>query len=95
MISTNKNHDALIKRIDDYMQGASEELGTVILADCRAALSQSEPVRYVPMADDDFMQIDISTGMNDPKEAWAYERNIEYAAIRRAIAQGAKLEVQE
>ena len=41
----------LIKRIDDYLQGAGEELCTVILTDCRAALeAKGEPVCYITQA---------------------------------------------
>lgn len=61
---------------DEILPDDLEEL----LQDCRAALSR----KYVPMTDDDFVRIDISTGMHDPKEAWAYERAIEAEVIRRA-----------
>lgn len=49
-----------------------------------AKLAEYSERKYVPMTDDDFKRIDVSTGMHDPKEAWAYERNIEAEVIRRA-----------
>lgn len=85
-------NEELIKRIDKLIKiiesGDTLLNGTTweILYDCRAALTK----KYVPMTDGELMQIDISTGMHDPKEAWAYERNIEAEVIRRA-----GIEVQE
>ena len=73
-------NDELIRRIDFAIRNESTQDYIELLADCRAALSR----KYVPMTDDDFMRVDISTGMHDPKEAWAYERNIEAEVIRRA-----------
>lgn len=72
--------EALIKRINECTDEILPDDLVELLQDCRAALTK----KYVPMTDDDFMQVDISTGMHDPKEAWAYERNIEAEVIRRA-----------
>jgi hypothetical protein len=91
-------NEELIKRIDEYLQttvGALEARD--ILRDCRAALSQSEPVRYVPMTDAEWEEImrefnAPASGMNPYDADYGYheERHIEAAVIRRA-----GLEVQE
>ena len=87
--------ETLVRQINEWTDEILPDDLLELLQDCRAALSsQSNSVvkeslitgsrKYVPMTDDDFMQVDISTGMYDPKEAWAYERNIEAEVIRRA-----------
>ena len=97
------NHDALIKQIDELMEYATEVSGTLasIMKDCRAAMSQSEPVRYVPMTQDELaMAADPQQHMQRymsrfPHLSISAARYVEKAVILRAIAQGAKLEVQE
>lgn len=85
-------NDELINRMDKWIRTVNIDSRRMheaydLVSECRAALSLSsedKPTRYVPMTDDDFMRVDISTGMHDPKEAWAYERAIEAEVIRRA-----------
>lgn len=110
MSATNKNHDVLIKRIGKALKQVVQlecdhniALGSLgeVLRDCRAALSQSEPVRYVPMTDDEWDEIskkwqsDSVECMKNGQSIQPFHLYIEAAVIRRAIAQGGKLEVQE
>lgn len=100
-------HDAPIKRVDERFVSLNDvpvrdvrltreewtQIRTTVL-NCRAALSQSEPVRYVPMTDDAWEKLYAEY------EAICFDKSpspryIEAEVIRRAIAQGAKLEVQE
>lgn len=90
-------NDELIKRIDDwqykldgfdYFDSAEAER---LIADCRAEIERlSKPVRYVPMTEKQRAQW-WSSDWSNGVMLWKFER----AVIRLAIAQGAKLEVQE
>lgn len=68
---------ALANRIE--AEGIAPPDGHIIVPTCAV---RKKP--YVPMTDDELAEIDIATGMADPKEPWAYERNIEAAVIKRA-----------
>lgn len=52
-------------------------------------------VRYVPMAEAEFDELSAQWPGEDEVKIYCWEKHIEREVIRRAIAQGAKLEVQE
>ena len=90
--------EALIERIDSqitFNEHIGDLTGINVLMDCRAALSQSEPVRYVPMTKDDALDVLGRCENETEAQVFAVVREVESEVIRRAIAQGAKLEVQE
>lgn len=85
MSATNKNHDALIKRIDEYLQTTAGALAARdILKDCRAALSR----KYVPMDKDELLAAWDKTEGND----WLHES---LGIFEAEIILRAGLEVQE
>ena len=55
----------------------------------------SEPVLYVPMTEAEFDELSAQWPGEDEVKIYCWEKHIEREVIRRAIAQGAKLEVQE
>lgn len=59
------------------------------------AAAEREPVRYVPMTKDDALDLLGRCENETEEQVFAVVRDVESEVIRRAIAQGAKLEVQE
>lgn len=59
------------------------------------AEQSAKPVRYVPMTDAEFKEWYAKEQKCDrPISIWFYEMELEQEIIKRAIAQGAKLEVK-
>ena len=92
-------NEELIKRINDAITELREiefvcdtefDGITRTLLDCRAALTK----KYVPMTDAEWEKV-MWTKIDKNHSMMTYEQFIESAVIRHAIAQGAKLEVQE
>lgn len=96
-------NEELIKRIELALRLSDSEIVSDVLSDCRAALSQREPVRYVPMTDE--MVDEILSEIDDiAREVCMYEYGLpmydcaELQLMReviRRVARGSKLEVQE
>ena len=75
-------NEELIKRIDAWLAGTGDEIAMPILRDCRAALLQSAPVRYVPMADAE--RNEMMARWYENHELPSISQYIESEVIRRA-----------